>query len=86
MIRAVTGLFPPLGWVVLAAAAALSCVGVAAIYVGEIDEAATPVRAVRQAMFLGAGLFALVVVQIVGYRRLCNWAYPFYGSVISGEK
>ncbi len=82
MIRAVTGLFPPLGWVVLAAAAALSCVGVAAIYVGEIDEVATPARAVRQAMFLGAGLLALMVVQIVGYRRLCNWAYPFYGIIL----
>ena len=82
MIRALFRFMPPLGWVVLSAALALSAVGLASIYAGEADAATTPTKTLRQAAFLGVGLIALLAVQMVGYRRLCGWAYPLYAVIL----
>jgi len=69
---------PPLGWIVLLPALALTGLGLLGVWAGEIDQDGPPQQTLRQLAFLLAGLIALVGVQWVGYRRAGSWAYPLF--------
>ncbi len=61
----------------LAGALSLSCVGVALIFSASRSEGAS--FASKQLAWLAVGLLAFIVVVRIGYRRILNFAYPFYG-------
>ncbi|MFQ5423705.1 MAG: FtsW/RodA/SpoVE family cell cycle protein [Phycisphaerae bacterium] len=82
MTRSLSHVLPPAGWVILAMALTLTTVGLAAIYTGEADAATLPAKTLRQAGLMVAGLAGLVLVQIVGYQRMKQWAYPLYAIVL----
>jgi cell division protein FtsW (lipid II flippase) len=82
MIAAVTRTFPPLGWIVLLTALALTSLGLIGVYVGETagEEAAT--QTIRQAGYLGLGLCGVLAIQVFGYKRIGGWAYPLFGIIL----
>ena len=82
MIAAFARAIPPLGWVVLWAALALTALGLLGVYVGETagDEAAT--QTLRQAGYLVVGLCGVFAIQICGYKRIGGWAYPLFGAIL----
>lgn len=82
MLGSLTRIMPPLGWVILAAALALTGSGLLGVYAGEAGLEAEPVKTMRQATFLAVGLTGFCLVQIPGYRRIGRWAYPLFGVVL----
>lgn len=82
MLRSLTRILPPLGWVILAAALVLTGSGLLAIYAGEIGSGVRPAGTLRQAAFLAAAVFAFLVIQLPGYRRFCNWAYLLFALTL----
>jgi rod shape-determining protein RodA len=82
MIRSITRVMPPLGWVILAAALLLTGCGLLGVYAGEAGMDAPPTRTLRQAVFLAVALVGFCFVQIIGYRRIGRWAYPLFGLAL----
>ena len=75
-------LLPPAGWAMVLAAMTLTGLGLLGIYAGEAETGTIPANTLRQAAFLAAGLGAMVVVQIINYRRLGNWSAVMYFGVL----
>lgn len=59
-------------WPILAAAAALTCLGILCI------AAVDPASAAKQVQFLVIGLAAMAVFQVIHYRSLLDLAWPIY--------
>ncbi len=76
-------LLPPVGWIMLAAALALSGLGLAGIYAGEADAPAGPVLTLRQVASLAAALIGFVLVYSIGCQRLGPGAYVWYGLAVA---
>jgi cell division protein FtsW (lipid II flippase) len=82
MIVAVARAVPPLGWVVLLTALALTALGLLGVYVSEAAAEETATQTMRQASYLAVGLCGLIAIQIVGYKRIGGWAYPLFGIIL----
>ena len=82
MLRSLTRILPPLGWVILAAALLLSGFGLLAIYAGEIGTGVRPTGTLKQCAFLAASLVAFAIVQIPGHRRIGSWAYVLFALML----
>jgi rod shape determining protein RodA len=82
MLRSLTRILPPLGWVILAATLLLSGFGLLAIYAGEIGTGLRPTGTLKQCAFLAASLVAFAIVQIPGYRRTGSWAYVLFALML----
>jgi rod shape determining protein RodA len=74
-------LFPPLGWVILLTALALTSLGLIAVSLGAAggDESG---QASRQAAHLAIGLLGVFVIQIIGYRQIGQYANLFFGFTL----
>lgn len=70
------------GWVLPAAAIALSLGGILAIYISEARAEAGPVGTMRQIAYLGGGLLAFAAVVGIGHQRLAERAYWLYGITL----
>ncbi len=82
MIAAVARIFPPLGWIVLSAAIALTVLGLIGVYVSEAAADGPATQTIRQLGYLGLGLFGILAIQVFGYRRIGGWAYPLFGFIL----
>ena len=82
-----TRIIPGLGWGILLPALVLTALGLFGVYSGEVggDELPAqtlPAQTLRQTAFLGAGVFGLLLVQLVGYRAMGRYAYAMFGIVL----
>ncbi len=75
-------ILPPLGWLILAAALALTGFGLMGVYAGESGGPGLPVKIMKQFGFLAVGLTGFWCIQIVGYRRIATWSYPLFGLML----
>lgn len=75
-------LLPPVGWAMVLAAMILTGMGLLGIYAGEAETGVLPANTLRQIAFLAAGLGAMFVVQMIGYRWLGNWSGVMYFTVL----
>lgn len=82
MIQSLTRLLPSLGWIILATAMLLTGLGLLGIYASEIHQEDPPVQTLRQIGYLGVGLAAFLIVQLVGYREFGRWAYGLFAAVL----
>lgn len=82
MIAAVARIFPPLGWIVLLTAMALTALGLIGVYVSEAAAEGPATQTIRQLGYLGLGLFGVLAIQVFGYRRIGGWAYPLFGLIL----
>jgi len=82
MFRSFGRLLPPLGWIILAAALTLTLLGVLSIYAGEAGPDVRPARTYRQLAFLAVGLGGFLLIQLLGYRRFADWAYPLLALML----
>ena len=70
------------GWIALGAAVILFCVGLLCIYATEHDDPGPPAHTLRQLVYLGAALGAMLVVLRMGYQHIGRWAYPIYAVML----
>jgi len=70
--RLLAALMPGVGWFTLAAALALTVIGILAIAM--VD----PAGARKQMIFMPVALVAMLIVVLPHYRRYVDWAYPFF--------
>jgi len=83
MMHALSRALPPLGWVVLAAALALTGFGLIGVYAGEAGVGPMPEKTLRQLVYLGIGLGGFLAVQVIGYREIGRWAYPAFAVILT---
>lgn len=72
----------PIGWLILTCALILTGVGLLAVYSGECGPNESPVQTVRQAGYLLAGLAGLMLIQLVGYRRIGEYSYTLFAVAL----
>ena len=82
MIRSIVRSLPPLGWVILAAALALTAVGLLSIYASEAGPDTRPANTLKQIAFLVIGLGGFILVQLAGFSRIGRWAYPLFALML----
>ena len=82
IVSALTRVLPPLGWVILLTSLVLTGLGLLAVWAGGSAQGEDATLATRQLGHLLVGLIGLGVVQVVGYRRIGQYAYLLFGFVL----
>jgi rod shape-determining protein RodA len=82
MTKALSRLLPPLGWVVLLSALALTTAGLLGVYASESSGPQLPVQTLRQSVYLGIALTGFALMQIIGYREIGRWSYALFAVVL----
>lgn len=82
LFGAMTRVLPPLGWIILLTSLVLTGLGLLAVWAGGSAQGEDATLATRQLGHLLVGLIGLGVVQVVGYRRIGQYAYLLFGITL----
>lgn len=82
IVSALTRVLPPLGWVILLTSLVLTGLGLLAVWAGGAAQGEDATLATRQVGHLLVGLVGLGIIQILGYRRIGQYAYLLFGVTL----
>jgi len=82
IVSALTRVLPPLGWVILLTSLVLTGLGLLAVWAGGAAQGEDATLATRQVGHLLVGLVGLGIIQILGYRRIGQYAYLLFGVML----
>ncbi len=82
IMSALTRVLPPLGWVILLTSLVLTGLGLMAVWAGGAAQGDDATLATRQLGHLLVGLVGLGLIQVLGYRRIGQYAYLLFGCMI----
>lgn len=82
IVSALTRVLPPLGWVILLTSLVLTGLGLLAVWAGGAAQGEDATLATRQLGHLLVGLVGLGIIQVLGYRRIGQYAYLLFGVTL----
>src|SRR3954464_7582606 len=65
-------------WPILAAVAVLVSIGIVSIWADSRNDPLRQYDHVKQLVFLGVGIVAMIVFQTISYVKIGRWAWGFY--------